>query len=54
MAVTLQKLVSKYKSKSGEKVEFDILYFMDSIVFVLYIDGLRFLIFKTKKKMQMI
>lgn len=35
MGVMPQKLVSSYECKSGEKVEFDILYFIDNNGFVL-------------------
>lgn len=48
MGVMPQKLVSNYKCKSGEKVEFDLLHFMDSNGFVLERDGFR--IFKSIKK----
>lgn len=35
MGVVPQKLVSNYQCKSGEKVEFDRLHFIDSSGFVL-------------------
>lgn len=43
MGVMPQNLVSNYERKSGEKVEFDTLHFIDSKGFVLYI--VRFKIF---------
>lgn len=41
MGVMPQNLVSNYECKSGEKVEFDTLHFIDSKGFVLYVDGFK-------------
>lgn len=49
MGVMTQNLVSNYKCKSGEKVEFHTLHFIDSSGFVLSIGGCR-IFFKGIKK----
>lgn len=50
MPVVTQNVVSNYKCKSGEKVEFDTLHFIDGSGFVLYIGGLRIFFKRHKKK----
>lgn len=50
MGVVTQHLVSNYKCKSGEKVEFDTLHFIDGSGFVLYIGGLRIFFKRHEKK----
>lgn len=50
MGVVTQNSVSNDKCKSGEKVEFDTLHFIDGSGFVLYIGGLRIFFKRHKKK----